>query len=234
MFSIRLDQPTQDALGILAKRSSLDTSAFVRKIINNYLAKNRTKVAKELIFNEVQKHDLNQFVTIPFVQASDPEAAYRRLSGKTKNATTPAKPFALFERDRPTGERLVKAYFSAMRRKFGSKGNLPALGVYETVKKNGIDATFLHYHCLLAIPEPEEGRFAEATSDFWTSVGNRHFGAPITCQVERANSKDAVAQYALKNVNDDYPLDSIIMVGFDPPTPSAGYPLTAQNDVNRI
>ncbi|MER9950569.1 hypothetical protein [Mesorhizobium sp. M0047] len=215
MFSVRLDQPTHDALGILAKRSSLNASSFVRQIINNYLAKHATKVAKELIRNEVHKHDLNQFVTIPFVQASDPEAAYRRLSGKAEHAITPAKPFALFERDRPTGERLVKAYFSAMRRKFGSDGNLPALGVYETIKKNGIDATFLHYHCLLAIPEPEEGRFVEATSDFWTKIGNRHFGTPIICKVERANSKEAVAGYALKNVNDDYPIDSIIMVGFD-------------------
>lgn len=216
MFSVRLDPPTHDALGILAKRSSLQTSEFVRNILNDYLVKNGTRVAKELILNEVQKHDLNQFVTISFVQANDPEAAYRRLSGKTNNVITPAKPFALFERDRPTGDRLVRAYFSAMRRKFASKGNLPSLGVCETIKKNGIDGTFLHYHCLLATPEPEECRFAEATSDFWTSIGNRHFGAPIVCKVERANSKEAVARYALKNVDDDYPIDSIIMVGFNP------------------
>jgi len=128
----------------------------------------------------------------------------------------------------------VKAYFSAMRRKFAPKGNLPALGVCETIKKNGIDATFLHYHCLLAIPDPKGGCFEQATTQFWSDIGNRHFGAPITCKVERANSNEAVARYALKNVDDDYPIDSIIMVGFDPPTPSAGYPLTAQNDVNRI
>lgn len=215
MFSVRLDPPTHDALGMLAKRSSVHTSEFVRHIINDYLAKHGTRIAKELILNEVQKQEMTQFVTISFVAASDPEAVYRRLSGKTKNATMPTKPFALFEKDRPTGDRLVRAYFSAMRRKFAPKGNLPALGVCETIKKNGIDGTFLHYHCLLAIPEPEEGRFAEVTSDFWTDKGIRHFGAPITCQIERANSKEAVARYALKNVDDNYPIESIIMVGFD-------------------
>ncbi|MER9822202.1 hypothetical protein NKJ50_09730 [Mesorhizobium sp. M0115] len=67
----------------------------------------------------------------------------------------------------------------------------------------------MHYHCLLAIPDPEEGRFEEATTEFWADIGNRHFGAPITCKVERANSKEAVARYALKNVGADYPIDSI-------------------------
>ncbi|RWP14925.1 MAG: hypothetical protein EOR00_22210 [Mesorhizobium sp.] len=219
---INVDCSTHDALTRLAKQSACgNASALVRKIFNDHLARAGTGVAKELILNEVQKHDLNQFVTISFVQANDPEAAYRRLSGRTKTAFITAKPFALFERDRPTAERLVRAYFSAMRRKFGSKGNLPALGVCETIKKNGIDGTFLHYHCLLAIPEPEESRFAGATSDFWTNIGMRHFGGPITCKVERANSKEAVACYALKNVGADYPIDSIIMVGFDPPASPA-------------
>ncbi|MDF3152054.1 hypothetical protein P3C58_08700 [Mesorhizobium sp. XAP10] len=217
MFSVRLDQPTHDALGILAKRSFLDNSALARKIFNDHLAKAGTGIAKELILQEVQSHDMTQFVTISFVAANDPEAAYRRLSGSTNEAKVPVKPFALFERDRPTGERLVKAYFSAMRRKFGSKGNLPALGVCETIKKNGVDGTFLHYHCLLAVPCAQEGLFRQASNDFWTKIGKRHFGAPITCQVERANSKEAVARYALKNVDDDYPIDTIIMVGFDPP-----------------
>ncbi|MBZ9812480.1 hypothetical protein [Mesorhizobium sp. CA7] len=188
---------------------------MIQKIFEDHLAKAGTGVAKDLILTEVQKHDMTQFVTISFVAANDPEAAYRRLYQRGKDTTPPPKPFVLFERDRPTGDRLVRAYFSAMRRKFGSKGKLPALGVCETIKKNGIDGTFLHYHCLLAIPEPKESHFGAATTEFWTSIGNRHFGAPITCKVERANSKEAVARYALKNVDDDYPIDAIIMVGFD-------------------
>lgn len=179
MFSVRLDQPTHDALSILAKRSFLDNSALARKIFNDHLAKAGTGIAKELIRQEVRRHDMTQFVTISFVAANDPEAAYRRLSGKTKDAKAPAKPFALFERDRPTAERLVKAYFSAMRRKFGSNGKLPALGVCETIKKNGVDDTFLHYHCLLAVPCAKEGLFQQASQDFWTKIGKRHFGAPI-------------------------------------------------------
>ncbi|TPJ58662.1 hypothetical protein [Mesorhizobium sp. B2-6-1] len=188
---------------------------MVRKIFEDHLAKAGTGIAKELILGEVQKHDMTQFVTISFVASNDPEAAYRRLSGKTKEGTMPVKAFALSERDRPTGDRLVRAYFSAMRRKFGSDRKLPALGVCETIKKNGIDDTFLHYHCLLAVPCVKESLFQEASQDFWAKIGKRHFGAPIVCKAERANSKEAVARYALKNVDDHYPIDSIIMVGFD-------------------
>ncbi|MDX8517198.1 hypothetical protein RFN30_03040 [Mesorhizobium sp. VK23D] len=213
MINVRLDPTTHNALAALAKRSaSGNTSALVRKIFEDHLAKAGTGIAKELILGEVQKHDMTQFVTISFVAANDPEAAYRRLSGKTKEGVMP---FAVSERDRPTGDRLVRAYFSAMRRKFGSDGKLPALGVCETVKKNGIDDTFLHYHCLLAVPCVKESLFQQASQDFWTKIGKRHFGAPIACKVEPAISKEAVARYALKNVDENYPIDSIIMVGFD-------------------
>ncbi|ESX46671.1 hypothetical protein NLY43_06985 [Mesorhizobium sp. C416B] len=195
---------------------------LVRRILNDYLAKNPTNVAKELILDHIRKHEMTHFVTISFVASNSPDAAYRQLAGRVTTTAQPLGRFILFKNDRPIGDLLVRAYFSAMRRKFGVHGTLPALGVSETMKKNGVDTTYLHYHCLLALPCAQEDLFRQASNDFWASIGIRHFGTPIGCQIEQAVSKEAIACYALKNVGADYPIESIIMVGFNPPAAHAG------------
>ncbi|MBZ9979763.1 hypothetical protein LB521_01195 [Mesorhizobium sp. BR-1-1-8] len=191
------------------------------KIINDWLLTQKADVARELIIEKTTRHRMTQFVTIPFVRAGSveeaAETAYRKI--RASNAQPPLRmddPISILRvHDRPTADRLVKRYFSTLRREFDR--NLPAVAVSETVKKNGIDSTFLHYHCLIAIPDHEELRFRRLSQTFWGKLGVQKVGFPVKPSIERLISPDSAIRYALKNVDERYPIENIILSGYDAP-----------------
>jgi hypothetical protein len=69
--------------------------------------------------------------------------------------------------------------------------NLPALGVYETIKKIGVDTTFPHHHCLLAVPCAQVSLFRQASTNFWANIARVATGNLFsTGAVYRARTSD--------------------------------------------
>lgn len=217
---ISLEPTAAHALRLMAKRTKTDSvQELAGKIINEWLLSQKADVARELIIEKTTRHRMTQFVTIPFARAGSieeaVEAAYRRIrAAKTQPPLQMDEPIAILRvHDRPLGDRLVKRYFSTLRRQFDR--NLPAIAISETVKKNGIDSTFLHYHCLLAIPDHEELRFRRWSQTFWGKIGVQKVGFPVKPSILRLDSQDLAIRYALKNVDERYPIENIILSGYD-------------------
>lgn len=203
----------------MARRNRNDSvQELAGKIINDWLVRQKTDVARELIIEKTTHHQMTQFVTIPFVRSGSlderAETAYRTIkAAETQQAPVQVPILILRQDDRPLGDRMVKRYFSTLRRSFDK--NLAAIAISETVKKNGFDSTFLHYHCLIAIPERHEQEFRHASQMFWGKLGVQKLGFPVKPSIERLSSPEMAIRYALKNVDDRYPIQNIILSGYD-------------------
>lgn len=218
--TIAIDPTALPALKLMAKRAGKDSAQeLAGQILNEWLVKNKADIARELIVNKIARHRMTQFVTIPFVRTGSieeaAETAYRKIrASRSQPPLTMDDPISILRaHDRPAGDRLVKRYFSALRREFDR--NLHAIAINETVEKNGIDSTFLHYHCLLAIPDHEELRFRQWSQHFWSKIGVQKVGFPVKPSILRLESQDSALRYALKNVDDRYPIENIILSGYD-------------------
>ncbi|MER9299647.1 hypothetical protein NKI38_24570 [Mesorhizobium sp. M0621] len=218
--TIAIDPTALPALKLMAKRSGKDSvQELAGQILNDWLVQNKADIARELIIEKIARHRMTQFVTIPFVRTGSieeaAEIAYRKIRASKAQPPLPMEdPISILRaQDRPTGDRLVKRYFSTLRRQFDR--NLPAVAISETVKKNGIDSTFLHYHCLLAIPDHEELRFRRMSQHFWGKIGMQKVGFPVKPSILRLDSQDLAIRYALKNVDERYPIENIILSGYD-------------------
>lgn len=194
----------------------MNASAFGGGALANSVPLDGRKTTRQIVFDHINRQSFTHAVTVCFVEEGAPstssEAAYFAVS---RAGTNPARGsgFALFEWDQPDADRMVKAYFCSMRRKFVGRRQLPAIGIWEAKKKNG-DPTYLHYHCLIHLTSPKAAEFAVATQAFWAGLGERHFGVPIHSHVEKLQNQEAALKYALKHVDERYPIQSIIMVGF--------------------
>ncbi|TJV14896.1 hypothetical protein [Mesorhizobium sp.] len=220
MVTIAIDPTALPALKLMAKRAGKDSvQELAGQILNEWLVKNKADIARELIVDRIARHRMTQFVTIPFVRTGSieeaAETAYRKIrASRAQPPLMMAEPMSILRaHDRPTGDRLVKRYFSTLRRQFDR--NLPAIAISETLKKNGIDSTFLHYHCLLAIPDHEELRFRRWSQNFWSKIGVQKVGFPVKPSIFRLDSQDLAIRYSLKNVDERYPIENIILSGYD-------------------
>jgi hypothetical protein len=120
--------------------------------------------------------------------------------------------FCLTRKHLLDGERLIKSYLNFISRHVNYGMQVDAIATPEFEDGNG-NITPLHYHCLISIDNKDFIRFWRFTSKFTQKEGLRHFGSPINYHISEIRNSEAYLTYTLKTIDDEYPLDRIILWG---------------------
>lgn len=121
-------------------------------------------------------------------------------------------PFRLTRKNLADGDRLMRAYLNFISRRVNYGMQINALAIPEFTDKDGM-GTVLHYHCFVSVEKCHFMRFWRFTSHFTYKLGLRHFSAPISYHISEIDNVNAYLAYSLKTMDDEYPLDRILLWG---------------------
>lgn len=114
----------------------------------------------------------------------------------------------------PDATRLVQAYLNRISQKVGNGERVEAFAIFED-KSAFKERRHLHCHIMMKIDYSQKRYITKISKRFWDNVGNRHCGSPIPVYVDVIDKIEAYTRYAMKNIDNDYPLDRIILITRD-------------------
>lgn len=166
---------------------------------NNVYLQNRLIINH--LSNVIEKNDFNRFVTVSFV--------YSRFG-------TPLK-----KSDIVIVSNLMRDYFNKVSQKLNGrtrkwdttpKTKTPAVGFPEYRSRSG-GSGFLHFHCLLRIPDEQIEFFDMVTKDFWRKVVRNTIGYAPRIDNRGAYNPKGAAFYSNKNIEDGFTLENAVFEG---------------------